>query len=136
MRRCRRCQASLEAEGVQGYEKPQVFDLPMVQVEVTEHQAEIKAFPHCGETNKAEFPAGVTQPVQYRRNIRSQVVYFHENHCIPLERAAEIIEDLYGHSLGEVTIVTVCETIKMNCLPLCMILRCLSITTRPNETYG
>jgi len=108
VQRCQHCQADLEKVEAQSYAKRQVFDLPPVKVEVTEHQAEIKTCPACHQVMVGEFPAGVSQAVQYGERLKAHMVYFHQYHFIPLERTTEVIEDLYGQTVSEGTIVAAC----------------------------
>jgi len=102
---CHYCSGCLKRVKAIRYEKRQVFDVPRVQMEVTEHQAEIKACPHCGKENRAGFPASISQPVQYGSEIKAQMVYFNQYQMLPLERTAEVFETLYRHRLSEGTIV-------------------------------
>lgn len=70
----------------------------------TEHRAEIKCCPHCGERVRAEFPAGVGTPVQYGARFTSLMVYLNQQQLIPYDRLAQLCEDLFGQRLSTATL--------------------------------
>src|SRR4030067_1105226 len=75
VKECKHCHVSLEEVAVQGHEKRQVFEVPPVRVQVTEHQAEIKACPKCRQKTVGEFPAAVTYPVKHGFGLRAHIVH-------------------------------------------------------------
>lgn len=103
---CTQCAADLHVVAPCGTEKRQVFDVPAVQIEVTEHQAEIKVCPECGTLVKGSFPAAVTQAVQYGPRLQAQATYLNTYQLLPWARACELLGDWYGHTPAEALIET------------------------------
>ena len=96
---------SLENEPVLGHECRQVFDLPPLRMEVTEHQAEIKQCPVSGLRVKATFPCRVEAPVQYGPHFRGFTLYLFNQQLLPFDRLRQTVRDLFGQplSLGTLT---------------------------------
>ena len=98
---CSHCSTDLSAIEPCGHERRQVFDIPPVQVEVTEHRAEIKVCPECGRQVKGDFPLTVSHPVQYGARLKAQASYLNSYQLLPLARTCELLEDFYGHRPSE-----------------------------------
>ncbi len=114
---CPHCQLSLRDVEVVGYEERQVFDIPAIRIEVTAHQAEIKVCPQCGHASKGAFPAGVTQSTQYGSGVKAWAGYLTHPHFIPLERTADIFEDLLGHRISEAMVLKAGEALDRGVAP-------------------
>lgn len=105
---CQYCGQSLQRRKAIGYDKRQVFDLPKVQLQVTEHRAEIKTCSCCGKESRATFPPNVRKAVQYGAEIKAQMVYLNTEQHLPLERTCDLLEEFYNHRPAEGTIVAAC----------------------------
>ena len=68
---CACCGKNISGVAAQDFERRQVNDIPPIETMVTEHQSEIKSCPKCNTINKASFPAGVSQPVQYGTGVQT-----------------------------------------------------------------
>jgi transposase len=102
---CPHCATDLSAVAPYTVEKRQVFDVPPVRVEVTEHQAEVKRCPGCGRQVKGCFPAEVSQPVQYGARLKAQAVYLSVYQLLPLARTCQVFEDFYGQAPAEALVL-------------------------------
>jgi len=94
IRSCPHCAWNLRDVAVQGIERRQVFDVPPVSIEVTEHQAQIKCCPQCQARVKASFPVGVDHAVQYGSRLRAQAVYLNSYQLLPLARVCELLGEI------------------------------------------
>lgn len=102
-RACGGCGSSLEGRPVTRVERRQVFDLPPVKAEVTEHELVERECP-CGRRERAAAPAGVTAPVQYGPRITAVVVYLYIAQLLSKQRTAQALAELFGVPLSGGTV--------------------------------
>ena len=114
---CAHCGEDLSAFPSHGGPKRQVFDLPPLQVQVTEHQGERKSCPSCGTLNESEFPLGVTQGTQYGPQVKALATYFMHQHFLSSERTQEVFRDVLGCPLSEGSLYSFVEVCGQGLLP-------------------
>jgi transposase len=91
---CDHCGINLTAIEATGFERRQVYDIPPIKVEVTEHHIDKKRCPVCGKHTMAhcDLPASV----QYGEAIKSMAVYLNQYQMLPLLRVSETLGDLFN----------------------------------------
>ena len=99
---CQACQLELAFAYV--VEARQVFDLPVLQFEVTEHHA-MQAICACGHVHTAEFPAEVRATVQYGARAQAAMVHLNQNHAVSVQRTAALMKDFFGLSVSQATVL-------------------------------
>ena len=107
---CGQCGARLDTAPVVSRERRQVMDLPATQPEVSEHQVLHQRCPQCQSVTRGQFPADVTQPMQYGPGVKALAVYLQEYQHIPFERAQEFFRDVFNLPLSEGTLASARET--------------------------
>ena len=103
---CSACGASLREVPAILVEQRQVFDLPPLRLQVTQHQSVACVCPHCQTRTLGAFPTDVTQPTQYGPEILALGVYLNQYQLLPLARTEEMLTDLLGHSPSQGTLLT------------------------------
>lgn len=79
------------------YDARQIFDIPPITIQVTEHRRLHKTCNTCGKRNIGEFPKGLVQEAQYGNTLKALCVYLQNYQMLPFARCSEFIADLTGH---------------------------------------
>lgn len=101
---CSHCQNNLSHVLAHDVKKRQIFDIPPMDLHVTEHQAEVKICPHCLKETCADFPEGLVQEAQYGHRIKALVTYLSQYQMIPYDRIQQFFEHRFDHIISEGTI--------------------------------
>ena len=104
---CQACQRSLPFSYVS--ETRQVFDLPSLRFEVTEHHA-MQAICSCGQVHTGEFPVGVNAGVQYGPRAQAAMVHLNQNHAVSVQRTATLMQDFFGLPVSQATVIKANQT--------------------------
>jgi len=97
---CGDCGKNLSAALPLSTESRQVFDLPPVEIKVTEHRTETKQCPTCFNITQSAFPPGVEARVGYGPNFKGLALYLMHRQLIPARRTAEILEGVFGTAVS------------------------------------
>ena len=100
---CGRCGAGLAGRPVTGIERRQVFGLPPVTVQVTEHQL-IERECGCGQRTRGAAPEGAEAPVQYGPRIAAVIIYLYIGQFLSRKRTAQALAELFGVPLSPGTV--------------------------------
>ena len=99
------CGQDLSRQPAQDYERRQVFDLPPLKLECTEHRAEIKDCPGCHARLAARcWPEEVKAPVQYGRNFLALLSYLYDAQQCSSRRIRQMCLELFGYAVSESTL--------------------------------
>jgi len=102
---CSGCGAGLAGAPEVGMERRQVFDLPPMRVQVTEHQL-IARRCSCGVTTCGPAPDGVTAPVQYGPQVTAIILYLYVGQFLSKKRTAQALAELFGTPVSDGTVAT------------------------------
>ena len=102
--RCDACHRPVGRAAV--VETRQVFDLPPLRCEVTEHQV-LEAQCLGGKFHRGAFPAAVSASVQYGAHSKAAVVPRTHHHLLPLARTGELMGDLFGLPMSDATVLAI-----------------------------
>lgn len=106
---CTHCQADISGTVPIDMKKRQVFDIPRIAINVTQHQADVKVCACCGDRTTALFPSDINAPVQYGTRLKAFAIYLNNQQFIPEDRLQELFADLFNIPISTATLAKICN---------------------------
>jgi transposase len=103
---CGNCANDLSGVSSSGFRARQVFDLPEITPEVTEHRLH-RVVCGCGHATTATAPEDVPAQAVYGPGVRAAIAYLSAYQHLPAKRLAEAMESLFGLPISTGTVLAV-----------------------------
>jgi len=91
---------------IENYTMRQVTDIVRPSVITVEYHAHDGVCAECGTVHKASFPENAKGVASYGENLQAFVTYLTNYQLIPLKRAVELVEDIFGQKISQGTIIS------------------------------
>lgn len=102
---CAQCQTALDEAAVVLHERRQVWELPPVRLQITEHRALHVRCPACQVVSVGTFPPEAPSRAQYGPRLRALAVYLVQAQFVPFGRVQQLLADLAGVRLARGALV-------------------------------
>ena len=102
---CQRCHRDLREEAGEIIERRQVHDVPVLRLQVHEHQREAICCPDCQHLSYGRFPERVDAPVQYGPRVQALAVYLSQFQLLPVQRTCEALDDVCQAAVSQGTVL-------------------------------
>ena len=110
---CNGCSQDLSMVEGQVLRKAQLFDIPPIDIHVTEYHQIEKCCPCCQVTNKGVLPKELgTAATAYGENLQRLIAYLNVRQFVPVHRLKELIQTVYGLNISTGYIVNVLSRMK------------------------
>lgn len=98
---CQHCGTNIQDQSSEILRTAQVFDIPRIELKVTEHHKIRKCCPECGRHTTSELPGTLDYiDAQYGDNIKNVVTYLSTRQYCSVNRIAECISILTGAKIS------------------------------------
>lgn len=109
---CPGCGRKIDASGLHGGERRQVWDLPLPIAPIVTEYVSMEGTSQCGHRCKGAFPVQAAAPVSYGVNVHALVAYMSTLQSIPFKRMVDILNNVFGLEMSQGTVSNILQRMR------------------------